>query len=355
MKQAGWRVLLVERRRRPEDKLCGEFLSPDGVSSLRKMELGERLQSGGYAQIAQVGVSSVAGHVWRAQLPEMGLGISRLHLDRLLIERCAAIGVEVVQGVKISQVHGDLKSGFFLEGRGLFCEARTVVGAWGKQNPLKNASTSRDAPSDWMALKLHLSGAFPRDLVELHAFPGGYAGLCCVEEGRVNLCLLTRTDSFKSSDGDYPRFVGEVLCQNSLLEARLRQLEGDWNCVLAVANLSFGSGGRWAGGMALVGDAAGTIGPLCGDGMAMALRAAEIFSPLVDFHLRGERTDAQFLRDYDTRWRAEFRRRLVAGKLLQTLLVHPFWAGAAIGLLRRFPALGHGAIRATRGPTGDAF
>jgi flavin-dependent dehydrogenase len=355
LRQAGWKVLLVERRRHPVDKLCGEFLSPEGITSLKRMGLELQNERDIFPIIRDVAVSSTAGSAWQAPLPAPGLGISRKYLDRILMERCAESGVEVVQGVKITRVHGTVAGGFCLQGQGVSYPARLAVAAYGKQSPLQNLLGDKSrATGKWMALKLHHRGAFPQERVELHNFPGGYAGLCRVEDGRVNLCLLTRISCFRAVGGDCRSFVREVLCRNPLLAQRLQQLEGNWDEVIAVANLFFGQVQRAADGVALVGDAAGAISPLCGDGMAMALRTGEMIAPLADRYLRGIIAGEQFLQRYDAQWQAEFRWRLGLGKMLQALLARPFGARAAIALLRSFPALGAGLVRATRGGSRSA-
>ncbi len=337
LRRAGWRVLLAERRRYPADKLCGEFLSAEGVGSLDRM--GVALT--GFPRIGEVRVSSPSGSIWQASLPAAGLGISRRRLDLLLVERCAAIGVEVAQGARISRVEGELGEGLRAEGRGIQVQARLVVGAWGKQHE------PRGKPSGWMALKAHAQGQ--QQGIELHAFPGGYAGLCQVEGGLVNLCLLTRVNAFCRAGRDCRRFSDEILCANPLLASRLSKVNIDWDQALTAANLHFGPSSCQRHGVLLAGDAAGSIAPLCGDGMAMALAAGELLAPLADRFLR-EAIPARVLEaEYARGWQKEFRLRLRLGNLLQQVLLHPNWARAAVTLLRSFPRLGRGVVRWTRG------
>ncbi len=353
LRQAGWKVLLVERRRYPVDKLCGEFLSPEGITSLRQMGLNLQDPNGYFPSIKTVGVSSLAGTVWQATLPEVGLGVSRKYLDHRLVERCAEVGVDVAQGVKVDRVEGSMDDGFSLAERGWSSWARLAVLACGKQNVLFNRlGVKGRAKGRWMALKLHHKGTFPQGLVELHNFQGGYAGLCNVEEGKVNLCLLTRTDRFRWAGGDCRNFVEQILWHNPLLAQRLKNMEGNWSEAVAVANLSFGPVQRVAGGVLLVGDAAGGISPLCGDGISMALRMGEIVGALAHVYLKGEMAAAQFLQRYEDQWRAEFRWRLKLGNILQVLLTRPWGTRSAVAVLRRFSTLGQSLVRATRGGGG---
>lgn len=342
LRRAGWRVVLVERRPGPADKLCGEFLSPEGVESLARLGLGEAL--GVFPRIGEVLVSSTSGQCWQAPLPAAGLGSSRRRLDALLLAHCAAVGVEVVQGVKVRRVEGNLEEGFRTALEDTVLRVRLVVGAWGRQGGVKQRAPRK---GELMALKVHARGQRPG--VELHSFPGGYAGLCQVEGSEVNLCLLTWVDAFRQAGGDCRRFSSEVMAKNPMLAARLAELSPDWDQALAAANLSFGPAALQADGILLVGDAAGAIAPLCGDGMAMALRAGELLAPLGDRFLRGALGGPALAAAYARRWQGEFRFRLQVGGFLQRALMHPGGTRIALALLRGFPWLGQQLFSWTRG------
>ncbi|MSR84496.1 MAG: FAD-binding protein [Candidatus Latescibacteria bacterium] len=338
LRQAGWRVILVERLAGPADKLCGEFLSPEGVQSLGRLGLGEAL--GVFPRIGELLVSSLSGQCWQASLPNAGLGSSRRRLDALLLAHCAAAGVEVVQGEKVRRMEGNLAEGFRTTLKDAPLRARLVVGAWGRQG-------RAGKKGELMALKVHARGQWPG--VELHSFPGGYAGLCQVGGNEMNLCLLTRVDAFRRAGGDCRRFSAEVMSQNSLLASRLEEMSPDWDQALAAANLTFGPSALALDGMLLVGDAGGGIAPLCGDGMAMALRAGELLAPLGDRFLRGALGGPALSAQYAQRWQGEFRLRLRLGGLLQRVLMHPGGTHAALTLLRRVPWLGQQLFSWTRG------
>lgn len=355
LRQAGWQVTLVERQRYPVDKLCGEFLSPEGVESVRRIGLGDALAGCAAPPIREVLVSSVTGRSWKAPLPAPGLGCSRRYLDQLLVEHCRQVGVDVIQGMQIRQVAGNWEQGFRLTGHSAegkqTVQARLVIGAFGKQAALhrKLRGGGRRTSHRLMALKLHIADSMAPGRVELHGFPGGYAGLCPVEGGTTNLCLLTKTKAFHQIGCDYRRFSDTVMACNPLLGRRLASLHPTWKNVVAVANLAFGSRSREAGGVLMVGDAAASISPLCGDGMAMALRAGEMLTPLLHRFLAGNMSSSAMLQAYERHWRQEFALRLKMGRVLQKVLLTPSWTQVAVMLLRTWPRLGQDLIRLTRG------
>ena len=353
--QAGWRVIVAERLTYPVDKMCGEFLSPEGVVSLERMGLRSALISYTPPSIDKLLVSSHQGQTWTASLPRPGLGLTRRCLDQALTQRCREVGIEVVHGLQIRDIDGDFEHGFHLRGRGSQGEqefkTRLVVGAFGKQSLLhrKLRDTDSQAPASLMALKLYAAGGHLPGHIELHVFPGGYAGICEVEDGRTTLCLLTETAAFRRAGASGDRFGAEVMAQNPLLGERLSALRPSWSSSFAIANLAFGSRSLTARDVLMVGDAAASISPLCGDGMSMALRAAELLAPLADRFLRGDWHSSEMVRTYQQHWRKEFSRRLWIGRGLQKIFLTPSWGPATMGLLRLFPKLGQRLIDWTRG------
>ena len=361
----GWHVILAERQCYPADKLCGEFLSADGVDVLRRLGMWTGLGGEGLPRISGVALSASDGSSWTSQLPEAGLGCSRLRLDCALMVACRDVGVQVCEGMRVRQVDGDFEGGFRVLATGADGQkefrVKLVVAAYGKSGrlsgergqPQQDRRGSRS--NQLMALKVHINAddAVLRLLsgkVELHGFPGGYAGLCEVEGNKVNLCLLTQVARFRESGSTCDRFSSQWMTQNSTLAARLEMLQPDWAGSLAQANLNFGTLQRPLSRVLYLGDAAGSITPLCGNGMSMALRSAELISSQIDRFLQGNLAGSQLLRTSNGLWRGEFRRRVRLGQLLQwVLLGGGKRAGRAIRLLGLSPAVGKWLIRQTRG------
>ena len=81
LRRAGWRVTLLERARFPRDKLCGEFISAEGVAALTEIGLGTWMAEH-CPQIARVLVTSRRGPVWQESLSGRAVGCSRAALDQ---------------------------------------------------------------------------------------------------------------------------------------------------------------------------------------------------------------------------------------------------------------------------------
>jgi flavin-dependent dehydrogenase len=98
-----------------------------------------------------------------------------------------------------------------------------------------------------------------------------------------------------------------------------------------------------------LGDTAAMIAPLVGDGMAMALRSAELCAPLIDGYLQGALSWQEVGKRYTRLWHSEFNRRLAVARLLENMLQSPRRADLLFRLGATFPLLANYLVRATRG------
>ncbi|MBI1927326.1 FAD-dependent monooxygenase [Candidatus Poribacteria bacterium] len=361
--QLGFRVLLAEQKIYPCDKLCGEFLSPEAISSLKGMGVWEKIEALQPAIIDRVLITTQAGNCYRGEMPASGIGLSRYQLDWTLWAHCESVGVAAIQGFKVQQVAGRLGEGFKVSGGytdrspGTF-HARLVIGAFGKRSSLERTLNRRfwRHHHGYIAFKAHFEGIDLQRWVELHSFRGGYCGLCHIElnvptrsmRTRINLCLIVKESVFRSVGSNRQRLFDEVLCTNPVLRTRLETIHRVSPRFLSIGQIAFARKTCWESDLLMVGDSAGMIAPLCGDGMAMAMGAAERCVPLVADYLRGVISVSQLKEKYLKCWKGEFQGRLRWGKLLQFVLFRPILASSAVALLSRIPRLGQYLIEHTR-------
>jgi len=100
----------------------------------------------------------------------------------------------------------------------------------------------------------------------------------------------------------------------------------------------------------MIGDTAGLIHPLCGNGMSMAIHAAMLCSDLVVAYLDGKITSRAALEHrYASSWQANFDKRKKTGKVLSAILLKPLAAKLVMEVLVSFPALFKPMIKMTHG------
>ena len=346
---AGLSVVLCEKSRFPREKLCGEFLSPDGVACVERLGAGEALRAAGPSRIGSFLVTAPGARVpLEGRLPAEALGISRLVLDDLLLRHARAEGAEVREGCRVVSVSGEPRD-LRVECESFSLRARCVVDATGRLGGVRvqGESEERAGRPEQVGLQEHrlMLEPFP-SRVELHAFRGGYLGLNAVERGRVTSCAIVSSERLRLA-GSPERLLQEAAVENAALGERLRSLGARDGETTSTARRAHA---RSRTGLALaVGDAAGMIAPACGDGMSMALRSAEIAAPILLAHLAGMPW-TETRRRWDAELRREMSRRLTWGAWLEAALVRPGPARIVVAAGRAMPWAARAIVRATRGP-----
>ena len=261
--------LLVERGRETGDALCGGFLSWRTLDRLAT--LGIDADALNPARVTRARLFA-GGREAGAALPRPALAVSRHRLDTLLLAQATAAGAAIERGVAVREVAGG--------------EARTADGATLATDTLFLASGKHDVrgvarPSDargddptiGLRVRLGPSPALARlvgNTIELHLFPGGYAGLVLQEDGSANLCLAVHRSRLPDAGG--PAALLDRLARDlPALGERLAWRDASAP-IDAVANVPYGWRTRTAEpGLVRLGDQAACIPSLAGEGMGIAL------------------------------------------------------------------------------------
>jgi len=347
-------VLLLEKSTYPRHKLCGEFLSPEAQSSLKHLGVLEAVHDAGSASLTRARLTGPRGTESAHALPGTALGLSRYRLDQLLYRQACQAGVDGRPGTRATSVRGSVDEGYVVDAGGETVEARLVIGAYGRRGLLDR---TLDRPflqqsSPYVAFKAHFAG--DHDIsdpgtIELHTAPGGYCGVGPVEKGRLNVCWIGRTDALTDAGGTPEAMLNETLCKNPKLDKRLGPLCRVSDRYEAVSQVPLMPKSRFAGDVCMVGDAAGMIAPLCGDGMAMALAAADLLAPLADDLLAERRPPTSFRTTYERQWTRTFGRRMRIGRWVHTAAFRPTLTRTLLRTCSALPPLARWLIRATRG------
>ena len=100
----------------------------------------------------------------------------------------------------------------------------------------------------------------------------------------------------------------------------------------------------------MIGDTAGLIHPLCGNGMAMAIHSAKIASELLNNYFQNKITSRSVLEStYQKEWSNHFKNRLKAGRLIARVLQKPKLSEILIRILVRVPSFMSIIIKKTHG------
>lgn len=353
-----WNVLLLERDRFPRHKVCGEFLSPESQASLDAMGLYRAVAALSPAPMDRVRFVSPRGIRLDVPLPGEAWGVSRHALDATLARTAVRRGAELRTGMRVT---GFTRVGAAVEVKLRTNEgARTVrvralVVACGRHSAgdLPPDSSAAGERQQYVGVKCHYANVALPSQVELYLFPGGYAGVGCIEGARVNVCLLASYAAFARAGKSVSAMIAAAGMWNHAFGRRLAGATALPETEVAVAPVDTGRAAIPWDRTACLGDTAVMIPPLVGDGIAMALRSAELCAPPAHDFLRGRRTRAEWQQAYCAAWQHEFSHRVRIARLIERGLARPLFSDALIGLGRAVPALPAYLVRVTRGlPTG---
>ena len=296
--RAGLDVAVVERRPGVLDKACGEGMMPHTVAHLDRLGVtaaGRPLHGISYLEgDRRVDTTFRAG---------VGRGVRRTVLHAALWQAAEAAGVKLVHG-EFGEVTQDAESVCAAGFRG-----RYLAAADGLHSPIRKAlglSQPGVGPRRW-GIRRHVEIAPWTDSVEVHWSPGAEAYVTPVADDCVGIAILSATrggfDHHFQSFGELRDRVSGHAHGQDRAAGPLRQKVRT----------------RTAGRVLLVGDAAGYIDALTGEGIGLAFGAAEL---LVNCVVR-ERPE-----DYDRQWRRLTRRyRMLTAALLKASAHTPLRAG----------------------------
>jgi menaquinone-9 beta-reductase len=111
----------------------------------------------------------------------------------------------------------------------------------------------------------------------------------------------------------------ELLCQNPHLKKIFEEAVFVYKKPLVINEISFAPKEAVFNHMLMVGDTAGLITPLCGNGMAMAIHGAKLATDLVIKAHKGELKRSSMELQYMEAWQRQFGTRLLVGRLVQRL------------------------------------
>ncbi len=344
----GFNVLVIEKNKYPNHKVCGEYISNEAVPYLQ--HLGIDVYQKGAIPIKRFQLSTVSGKTLATDLPLGGFGLSRHCFDNTLFIRAQELGVQFCFDTVENTV---FDSGMFITRTKtkLNFESRVVLGSFGKRSILDKSlkrKTSKEK-SSWMAVKDHYEfSEFPSDLVGLHNFNGGYGGLSKTESGAINFCYLVKIEAFKKH-GTIDDFNEKIVKQNPYLRDFLQNAKPIFKKPLSIAQVSFALKLPVENHLLMIGDSAGLIHPLCGNGMAMAIHSAKLAAQEISVFLKGKIDRVGLEKNYARAWKQSFSRRLWAGRRIQSILLNEASSYMAMNTIAGSKKIVRSIIRQTHG------
>ncbi|MFT4023243.1 MAG: NAD(P)/FAD-dependent oxidoreductase [Flavihumibacter sp.] len=350
----GYRVLVVEKNQYPFHRVCGEYVSEESRPFLQALGLDFPAEQ--YPQIRSLQLSSPRGLLLSAPLNPGGFGISRYRLDALLADQARAAGVQLLESQKVDQLQFVNGKHRLLAG-GLQIESKLALGCFGKRSNLDlkfDRSFVRNKPGklgNYIAVKYHVRYQQPPSVIALHNFEQGYCGISAVEGNRYCLCYLTVAENIRRSNNNIRAMELDILAKNPFLRQLWEEADFGEHAPVSISQVSFARKSTCEDHVLMLGDAAGLITPLCGNGMSIAFHSAKIAGALVHSFLQGMISRDAMEQQYCRQWQARFGRRLQAGRYIQYFFGNAWWSDLLVRAGKQSPILTRFLIKQTHGET----
>ena len=350
----GYTVALFEKEQYPFHKVCGEYISLESWDFIQG--LGLPLKDMQLPIINKLIVTAPNGNQLQQELPLGGFGISRYKLDAALKDIAVANNVILFENCKVNGVQF-FNDEFHLQTTHGEYYSRVCCGSFGKRSNLDvkwNRSFVYQKPNklnNYIGVKYHIKINFPADTIALHNFKNGYCGMSKIEDDKYCLCYLTNAENLKASSNSIEAMEKNILRKNPHLQTIFENSEILYESPVTISQISFNKKTQVENHVLLMGDAAGMITPLCGNGMSMALHGSKIASGFIHAFLSGKISRAVMEAGYTKKWRSTFSKRLQTGRWIQSMFGKIWVTNFFIAVMKRFPALTKALIKQTHGET----
>ena len=315
LRQKGLDVLVADPLRPPIDKACGEGLMPDAQRDLAALGI----LAPGRLGAAFAGIAFLAGRHQAAAPFEhgSGIGIRRLQLHSLLLERCRELGVRLAWG---SRVWPGEKQPWLLDGEP--CAYRYAIGADGQSSRVRQSIGLGQGKifSRRFGARCHYRVKPWSRMVEVHWGELGQAYITPVGPEEICVATVARSPATR---------MEAVLASLPALRAHL-QPAGQLSRVRGALTTTRKLRRVTAGNVALTGDASGSADAITGEGIALSFRQALLLA---------EAIAAENLAVYEAGHPAILRMPHLMSSVMLSMDAWPWWRERAMGLLSAQPQL----------------
>ena len=335
---AGKSVVVFEKENYPSHKVCGEFISLESYEFFKS--LGLPLENWNLPIIKDLKLTSQKGQELNTTLKIGGFGLSRYKLDFELAEQMKRSGVNFYSDTKVSSV----KNGVISCSKGDF-NVNLIVGSHGKYAAGYLKKPRQVTKSNYVGVKYHIKGDFRDDLISLHSFDGGYCGMSKIEDDLFCLCYLADSKKLKEQGNSIEQLEQKILWKNNMLKDIYKKAEFVWDKPLVISNIKFNKQALYNHEMIFVGDAAGSISPLSGNGMSIAARSSLLLSQLIL-----QETEFNTLTTkYNQNWDRLFGDRVNKAEILNSIMLNPTYHHWILKLLNTIKPLRNKVVNDMQG------
>ena len=355
LSKKGYSVTIIEKKSFPREVLCGEFISKEVVEFLIENSLYEEFLKLNPNPISSFRFSGENGKDLFASLKFPAYGIKRSKLDNFLLSKARENGAEIFQPVEVKEIQKQTE-GYLIKiksgtGEEFTLYSKIIIAAYGKQNIL-DKNFGRDfyrVKSKLNGVKFHIDkthfDSFNSEEIQVYTGHNIYCGINAVDNNTITLCFLEKRDKFQYSPKEH---LLRLSRQNKKFNALFNKNFFDSIDKLQVygtGNIYFGKRDIVNEGIFYIGDSAGVIAPLVGDGIGIAVQSARLVS---DILCRNNLVHEKAGKEYQKEWGNKFLRRMLLAGIIQKIVLNNSLRNPGIRMISFFPGVLSTIIKYTR-------
>jgi flavin-dependent dehydrogenase len=355
----GLDVCLIEKKKFPRDVLCGEFLSEEVTALLKELKLFEEFLALNPVLISRFKSVNESGTQIHSNLSFPAYAIKRSLFDNFLLTEAINSGANVYQPAEADFVRREddkFKVGIIKQNNkeDILVGVSNVIAAYGKQN-IFDKKLKRDfitSSSGLNGIKFHLPNNsiknYSVDEISIYTAKNIYCGMNTISKNETTLCALEKRTISESSPRkrifkllELNKNFGDLFKPD--FENTLNDLP-----IYGTGNIYFGRRKIVENHIFMIGDAAGVIAPIAGDGIGMAFQSAKLISSLLSEFKKGKYSVDQLEKTYVIEWNRLFLRRIRFALFVQNLVLKRVTNKISYSFSNIFPSIMPVVIRVTR-------
>ena len=327
LSKKGYSVALIEKKVFPREVLCGEFLSGEVIDFLDEYNLFNDFLKLDPNPVTSFRFTGSNSQEISSDIGFPAYALKRSKFDQFLLLKAEYEGAVIFQPAEVTMISEyQNRYSVLLKSHELpdfQISTKVIIAAYGKQNILdrKLKRLFSQSISKFNGFKIHINKECFNNLShnEIRIFNGKdiYCGINAVSADTVTVCSLYDRGKLKYSTKELLHLLsvenhrfGSILKEN--FYSHLDSIP-----VYGTGNIYFGPKELTDKGIFYIGDAAGVIAPLAGDGIGMAVQSAQLLSGILCKHNLGIVHSSE---EYNREWKKQFSGRLRTAGSIQNLI-----------------------------------
>jgi flavin-dependent dehydrogenase len=325
----GLSPLIIESGKFPAHRICGEFISHECLPILQRWDIP--------VSQAITGCRFYSGqNKVELEFPYPSGSCSRYLLDSSLLERAKQKGARALTETSVLSLNIQSENYELVLSNGQMIKARHLMIGTGRIPKMPGMQEVKELK--YFGFKSHFKGIHSNQDVEIHNFKGGYLGISNVDSETTNIACIVHKNLVENP----ALFMEKLIQDESLPFFKERMLNAEMlfpNWLTGqVPEFGIRDNPSWDR-VFWIGDAAGSIPPVSGNGLAIAITSGHMAA---NFYLDSNAAE------FKKAWLARYKKRFFIAKCLHRLMIHPQISPIAIKLGSKLPWLPHYIWKLTR-------